>query len=115
MVRAVGVAKRLGVRRRVLGHVALRVGVREDVILAAAVDVEGARLREGLDDVVRVGVCEFAHQYVRGEHHLVVVIIRVRVAISVGEVAKFIVVDDVQNLLDLGAAAAARGPDSRTR
>ena len=37
--RAVGVAKRLGVRRRVLGHVALRVGVREDVILAAAVDV----------------------------------------------------------------------------
>ena len=44
MVRAVGVAKRLGVRRRVLGHVALRVGVREDVILAAAVDVERAAL-----------------------------------------------------------------------
>ena len=68
--RAVGVAKRLGVRRRVLGHVVVRVGVREDVILAAAVDVERAALREGLDDVVRVGVCEFAHQYVRREHHL---------------------------------------------
>ena len=97
MVRAVGVAKRLGVRRRVLGHVVVRVGVREDVILAAAVDVERATLREGLDDVVRVGVCEFAHQYVRREHHLVVVIKSApgRVAISVGEVAKFIVVDDV--------------------
>ena len=103
--RAVGVAKRLGVRRRVLGHVVVRVGVREDVILAAAVDVERAALREGLDDVVRVGVCEFAHQYVRREHHLVVVIKSApgRVAISVGEV------------LDLGAAAAARGPDSRPR
>ena len=74
--------------------------MREDVILAAAVDVERAALREGLDDVVRVGVCEFTHQYVRREHHLVVVIKSApgRVAISVGEVAKLIVVDDVQNL-----------------
>ena len=103
MVRAVGVAKRLGVRRRVLGHVALRVGVREDVILAAAVDVERARLREGLDDVVRVGVCEFAHQYVRREHHLVVVIIHAR-KISIGEVAKFIVVESRLAHRGLGAS-----------